>query len=83
MAYEIEDEVDWSDGPLEPPSPEDVKPPVDPSSLGPSPEVGHDENLVSLSDTYGEYNVPHGLPLKTSMAFLDVENTLLTTSSTS
>ncbi|KAF1948002.1 hypothetical protein EJ02DRAFT_391519 [Clathrospora elynae] len=63
MVYADEDEVDWSDGSLNPPSPGFMEPVAGPSRRSPVPEACDDSDSLSLSDTYEQYSVPCGLPL--------------------
>jgi hypothetical protein len=63
MAYSDEDEIDWSDGPLNPPSPEDTKPAASPSRLSPTTEDYHDYDSLFIPDAHERNTVPHGLPL--------------------
>jgi hypothetical protein len=61
MVYEIEDEVDWSDSPLGPPSPKGIQPVAGPSCQSPAPNVGPDE--VTVSAITDQYAAPPGSPL--------------------
>jgi hypothetical protein len=63
MAYADEDEIDWSDGPLDPPSPDFIEPSAGPSHLNPNAETYDEPDSLFISDTEGQYNIPCGLPL--------------------
>jgi hypothetical protein len=63
MPYEVEDEVDWSDSPLGPPSPELPEPPMVPSRVD---SVQNDEqhtDSLFVSETTTPYTLPTGTPL--------------------
>jgi hypothetical protein len=63
MGYDVEDEVDWSDGPLGPASPEDFEPHAGPSQYAPNDiEAGYSDQPF-MSTVGGHYQLPLGSPL--------------------
>jgi hypothetical protein len=70
MPYEIEDEIDWSDSPLGPPSPERSEPPVDPNFADHVPQVKQDIDSLFLPETTSPYALPTGTPLPSSTHFI-------------
>jgi hypothetical protein len=69
MSYGVEDEIDWSDSPLDPPSPEVIEPVIDLSSLSPAPSVNSDELFVSGATD--DYTVPPRSPVPFSTPLTD------------
>jgi hypothetical protein len=63
MPYEVEDEVDWSDSPLGPPSPERPEPPVVPTRVDSVQNDDHNTNSLFVSETTTPYTLPTGSPL--------------------
>jgi hypothetical protein len=64
MTYNTEDEIDWSDSPLGPPSPQAVEPSEGSHYLSPATDFKISEQ--SASDTRDGCAVAHGLPLPPS-----------------
>lgn len=62
MTYKTEDEVDWSDGTIEPPSLEHTAP-VEQYDLSPIADAHDGHNALFASDAHEEYHLPCGLPL--------------------
>jgi hypothetical protein len=63
MPYEVEDEIDWSDSPLGPPSPVRPEPPSSSSRVD---SVHHDDpstDSLFMSETTSPYTLPTGTPL--------------------
>jgi hypothetical protein len=60
MPYEVEDEIDWSDGPL---SPETAKPPVTSNDHVQLVEEGRDVDYTSTSVSETPHELPRGSPL--------------------
>jgi hypothetical protein len=63
MPYEVEDEIDWSDSPLGPPSPEHPEPPSSSSRVD---SVHHDDPITDslfMSETTRPSTLPTGTPL--------------------
>ena len=63
MDYADEDEVDWSDGTLTSPSPKLIEITTDPGHLDPYADVEKNYQSLFVADSYGEHNIPCGLPL--------------------
>ncbi|KAH3954125.1 hypothetical protein HBH98_071750 [Parastagonospora nodorum] len=63
MAYEIEDEVDWSDSPLGPPSPEANRAAENLNGTQPAVEKPSDDPGLFVSENVDRYEIPPGLPL--------------------
>jgi hypothetical protein len=66
MPYEVEDEIDWSDSPLGPPSPERSEPLVDSSCVDHVQYDGLDTHDLFVSETTKPYRLPIGSPLLSS-----------------
>jgi hypothetical protein len=62
MAYADEDEIDWSDGPLDPPSPDSIEPTAGSGHFKPIAETYEEHDSLFIPDTEGQYNKPCGLP---------------------
>jgi hypothetical protein len=60
MAYDLEDEVDWSDSPLEPEPPKDPKPTPQPTYRSPIAESDDELGTLFVSETADPYEVPSG-----------------------
>jgi hypothetical protein len=71
--YVDEDEVHWSDGPLDPPTPDFTEPSAGPSHLSPIAEHYDNEDSLFIADTDGHYNIPCGLPLHPSRVRIPVK----------
>jgi hypothetical protein len=63
MAYEIEDEVNWSDGPLDPPSPDDAKPHAGPSQMVPAADDSSSSEGSFVPETADCHEIPTGSPV--------------------
>ncbi|RAR05087.1 hypothetical protein DDE82_004105 [Stemphylium lycopersici] len=63
MDYADEDEVDWSDGTLNSPSPEPIEITTHPSHLDPFADAEKNCQSLFVADSYGEHDIPCGLPL--------------------
>jgi hypothetical protein len=63
MPYEVEDEIDWSDSPLGPPSPEPSVPPVDSSFVVGVPQIKQDTDSLFMPEMTSPYVLPTGTPL--------------------
>jgi hypothetical protein len=63
MAYDVEDEVDWSDGPLGPASPDS------PSRLNPILEEANNLEPLFMPENGDHYALPVGTPLPFSKHF--------------
>lgn len=68
MVYEIEDEIDWSDGPLEPQTPQGQEDAADPGCSNSNPQLDDTDPADSLffAETFEPYEVPRGSPLPIS-----------------
>jgi hypothetical protein len=65
MSYKIEDEVDWSDSPFGPPSPQAVEPLTSLSRLNPAADINSKESSVSAP--YDHFAVADRSPFPFSM----------------
>lgn len=63
MVHALEDEIDWSDGPLGPPSPEFLDPAADFSSVYPEPYLS--QEFADLEAPYYHQH-PVGSPVPSS-----------------
>jgi hypothetical protein len=63
MPYEVEDEVDWSDSPLGPPSPKRPQPLVVPSRVDSVQDDEQHAESLFVSETATPYTLPTGTPL--------------------
>lgn len=63
MAYELEDEVDWSDSPLGPPSPESSGAAENTIGTQPVVEQPSDDHCIFVPETTDHYELPPGSPL--------------------
>jgi hypothetical protein len=69
MAYDIEDEVDWSDGPLDAPSPEESRPHVGQSNVVHIANESSNSQDLFVSETADDYELPTGSSLPFSKYF--------------
>jgi hypothetical protein len=63
MSYEIEDEVDWSDGTLDPSPPKTEN---DSGCVSPVVHDVHDVEHLFEPQVQAEYSIPHGTTLPSS-----------------
>jgi hypothetical protein len=63
MAYELEDEIDWSDSPLGPPSPEAHRAAEHPIGTWPAVEKPNDNHGLFVPENTDHYELPPGSPI--------------------
>jgi hypothetical protein len=63
MPYEVEDEIDWSDSPLGPPSPEHPEPPLSSSRVDSAHHDDPSTDSLFMSETTRPSTLPTGTPL--------------------
>lgn len=63
MAYEIEDEIDWSDGPLDNASLRDGQPSTGPGYIKPIVEDATNSHGLFVPEAEDHYELPVGSPL--------------------
>lgn len=66
MVYEVEDEIDWSDGPLGSPTPTAPETAPSPVCYEPEPVQTDATDRLFVTETFDQYEVPLGSPLPTS-----------------
>jgi hypothetical protein len=78
MPYADEDEIDWSDGPLDPLTPDFIEPTAVSSYLNTTAGHYDDQDSLFVSDTEGLYSIPCGLPLDPGKILATNEDVALT-----